>query len=125
LPALDRRSTQKPEHVVVPGGQVQAPPVQNAPPVHALPHAPQFGELVSRLTQAAAHAVSAGPQLDWQLPSLHTAPLGQAVAHAPQFCGSEPRSRQASPHVASPAAHWQVPATQVDSPVHATPQSPQ
>jgi hypothetical protein len=121
----DPVSTQKPEQLLVPGGQTHAPPEQNEPPVHATPQAPQFAELVERSTQEPPHGVFPGPHWVTHAPELHRMPEAHAVSQPPQCSGSVERSTQAPSQLPRPAGHAQLPMTQLAPPVHASLQAPQ
>jgi len=130
VPQLDElcvRSTQTPEHEVVPPGQgfMQTPLLQTCPVLHAAPHAPQFlGSLVVE-TQAPPQGwlpIGQAHALDAQL-----MPEEQAWLHVPQFCGSLVVSTHAAPQAVKPWGQvvTQWPSAHTWLPVHAWPHAPQ
>ncbi len=91
---------------------------------HELPQAPQFEELVRRLTQVLPQAVRPVPQLT-HAPATHTRFAPHLLAHAPQLFRSVARVTHVPPQLAWPAGHWQTPAAQAMPPVQTIPQAPQ
>ena len=91
------RSTQAPEQLVVPGGQLllQAPFPQTSPGAQASPQLPQFFGSLTTSTQAPLHRVLPASHTQVPLVQLWRAP--QATPHEPQFFGSLARSTQLPP----------------------------
>ena len=92
----------------------QVPATHRSPPVHLLPHAPQF----SLSERAFTSQPSDERPLQFNCPALHTklqvfatqtalAPVGvgQTVPQTPQFVGSLLRLAQAVPHLTVPPTH--------------------
>ena len=66
--------------------QPQEPPLQVAPPVHALPQVPQLSGLVMTLVHAPpAHCISPAAQLFEHAPLLHTCVPEQVRPQLPQL----------------------------------------
>jgi hypothetical protein len=96
----------------VPQLTLQLPPVQTAPPVHALVHWPQLRLSVAVLVQTPLQ--SASPAGQAQLPPVQLWPTLHAVPQAPQFVGSVFSSTHRPPQIVCPAGHVavQAPLTQ-------------
>jgi hypothetical protein len=82
------RSTQTPEQLPIPRGQVQLPPMQALPPVQAWPQAPQCTGSPWRSTHAPLQLVSPAAQAAEHAPFEHTLPCVQTSPHSPQLAGS-------------------------------------
>jgi hypothetical protein len=83
--ASEARLAHTPPQFVVWGGQEQAPPEHDAPPVHATPQPPQLWTLVVVSTHPPLHEISVPRQAAAQLPIEHTSPGPHALPHPPQF----------------------------------------
>lgn len=92
--------TQVPLHDVCPDGQLQMPPLQVFPPVHALPQLPQFELLVCVLTQVPLQRVP--PLGQAQAPFEQSWPVAQTFPQVPQFEVSVWRVTQEFPHLVVP-----------------------
>lgn len=120
-------STQTPAQGVVPGGQLQVPPVQRWPAGHTRPHPPQLAVSVWVSVQPPAHAVWPVPHMARHSPLEQTMPVEQAIEHSPQCCGSLARSAHwgGLPQLTVPVGQVHPPSAQTMPPVHLTPQPPQ
>lgn len=87
------RSTQPPEHAVVPAGQAQVPLLQTWPAPQVWPQAPQLWTSLCRLAHPPVQAVVPAGQA--QVPLLQTWPVPHAWPQAPQLLTSLWRSTQA------------------------------
>jgi hypothetical protein len=111
--------------LVVPVGQLHDPLTHDAPPEHAMPHAPQFLESTLTSTQLPLQSVSAAPHPLPQAPPLHTWLVVHAAPQAPQFDRSELLLTQTPLQIAIPTGHVHVPLTHAAPAAHALPQEPQ
>ncbi len=118
-------STHAPPHTDWPIGHTHAPATQAVPPVHGLPHAPQFTASVWRSTQAPPHATRGAVQAAAHAPALHTWPMGHASPHAPQLDALVARSTHTPPQRLWPAAQAHTPDVHDWPPAHAVAQLPQ
>ena len=65
------------------------------PPLHTVPHVPQFCAFERVSTHAPLQLISGDVHpLVEQCPAMHTEPLAHAMPHAPQFIGFDPVSTQ-------------------------------
>jgi hypothetical protein len=106
--------THAPEHRCWPDAQTHEPAWQVLPPVHALPHPPQFALSVCSLTHALPQAVWPALQVKVHAPLTHAGtPLVGADVHAlPQV----PQLVVVVPDVSQPSRSGGVPALQSSSP---------
>lgn len=92
---------QVPLQVAWPAAQVQVPPLQNWPPLHAMPHLPQLPLDAIRSTQVPLQLVAVAPAHEGEQtkpvptppsPSVEAAQVGQAPPHtvvqSPQCAGA-------------------------------------
>jgi len=96
--------------------------LQDLPPAHVVPQAPQLELLVCRLTQAPPQFDVPAAQLAVHTPLLHTSMPMQACPQVPQLVGLDAVSMQVpSPQSLLPAGQVQLPLHTLP-PVHAIPQ---
>jgi hypothetical protein len=81
---------QRPAQSTAPGAHTHTPALQDLPPLHAAPQAPQFSESIPRLTQRPPQLTV--PDGHPQVPPEHTSPEAQACPQLPQFSASLFRS---------------------------------
>jgi hypothetical protein len=105
----------------------QTPLMQVAPPVHALPQAPQFVLLVWVFTQTLEQLVRPPVQTTVHDPAEQTCPPGQTLPQVPQLLTSLWRSRQTLEQLVCPLPQRvrHMPPEHEVSPVHTLPQAPQ
>ncbi len=101
------------------------PALQDLPPLHDVPQAPQLVESVSRSAQTPLHRSSPTMHEPWHLPLLHSSLLAQAVPQLPQSAVLVARLTQVPEQLVVPTGQPQAPEVQVAPPLHATPQPPQ
>jgi hypothetical protein len=92
-------------HVVVPAPQVAAhlPALQTSPPLHAVPHAPQFAPSDFVSTHDEAHFVVPPPQPAAHAPAEQTSPAPHFFPQAPQFSASRAITVQLVPQTCDPS----------------------
>jgi len=111
-------------HIVKPGLHVHWPPLQNRPPLHVVPHAPQSSELSWRSAQIwlfgqfspPGHAQSWPAHM--HCPFTHVSPAEQWLLQAPHATGSFIVSTQTPLQFCLGAGHVHWPATQLSPGAH-------
>jgi hypothetical protein len=103
----------------------QTLPTQCSPPVHALPHAPQFVSSLVRSRHDVPHAERGATHFVAQLPAAQTVPVAQTVPHVPQLLPSFCRSLQTPLQSLSVPAHTHLLPLHVSADPHVFPQPPQ
>jgi len=104
-------------------GQPHLPWLQEVPPVHRMPHPPQFE--LSFCSSAQVAPQTERPDGQTQAPPLQVWPIGQTWPHAPQLALSFCSSTHVIPQVDWPAGQTQALPTQLCAAKHAFPHAPQ
>jgi hypothetical protein len=90
---------------MAPAAHWHVPPAHVWPPIHVVPHVPQFMLSLVVLTQASLQSVSPAPQSPAQSPEEQTSPAAHALSHAPQWAGFDASATHVPSHSVVPAGH--------------------
>jgi hypothetical protein len=112
-------------HRMPPLKQAHVPLWHVVPPVHTVPHPPQFALSVCSFTHEAPHGDSPPVHVSAHMPETHCWLPEHCVPQPPQLSGSVCSSTHAPLHADSPVGHAQAPPVQLSPFAQPMPHWPQ